>query len=432
MSDRDFNKDGQTYFELKEYKKAVECFDKAIEINPEDEVAWFNRGFAYFKLNDYNNSIDSFERAISVFDRIINENPDDGMAKEGRSLAEHMIKQISLKEEKKQEYINIVGIVTKVRDPMELKESECLQIIELSDSSSAIRAILWNENTGLDIKKGDIIGIQNGFVEYDSQEPVGYRINTDESSKIVVNPKLEEGLVQFLKESFDVSLTDIKDIDEDSTEIDILARVITLFETYSFKTKDDSGIVSSAILADNSGTIKAFFWNEKAQVPIISNAYKIENARARRTDDGMELHIGQGSRIIDENGLFIEEKGNLKSFEELESLLYASKKINDLKENDVGIKVIGKIIDVQDAFEFEENGTKFLVRIIGIEDDTGSINVNLWDEMADNIYYAVGDFIKIQNPAVVYNKNTCNLELSVGDGCNIIDASFEEIDSISN
>ena len=34
MSDRDFNKDGQTYFELKEYKKAIECFDKAIEINP--------------------------------------------------------------------------------------------------------------------------------------------------------------------------------------------------------------------------------------------------------------------------------------------------------------------------------------------------------------------------------------------------------------
>ena len=26
MSDRDFNKDGQTYFELKEYEKAIECF----------------------------------------------------------------------------------------------------------------------------------------------------------------------------------------------------------------------------------------------------------------------------------------------------------------------------------------------------------------------------------------------------------------------
>ena len=84
-------------------------------------MAWFNIGFAYFKLKDYNSSIDSFEKAISIFDRILNENPDDDMAKEGRSLAKHMIKQISSKEEKKHEYVNIVGIVTKVRDPNSLE-----------------------------------------------------------------------------------------------------------------------------------------------------------------------------------------------------------------------------------------------------------------------------------------------------------------------
>ena len=143
----------------------------------------------------------------------------------------------------------------------------------------------------------------------------------------------------------------------------------------------------------------------------------------------MELHIGQGSRMIGEDDLPNEEKANLKSFEELESLLYDYKKIKDLKENDIGIKVIGKIMDVQDTFEFEENGTKFLVRVIDIEDDTGSIKVNLWDEMAD-YKYTIGNFIKIQNPTVVYNKNTCNLELSVGDDCNIIEPSFKEINSI--
>jgi hypothetical protein len=44
--------------------------------------------------------------------------------------------------------------------------------------------------------------------------------------------------------------------------------------------------------------------------------------------------------------------------------------------------------------------------------------------MADSIY-TEGEFIKIQNPTVVYNKNTSNLELSVGDNSNIIDASFK-------
>ena len=68
MSDRDFNKDGQTYFELKEYEKAIECFGKAIGINPEDEVAWFNSGFAYFKLKDYTNSTNSFQRITLIAD----------------------------------------------------------------------------------------------------------------------------------------------------------------------------------------------------------------------------------------------------------------------------------------------------------------------------------------------------------------------------
>lgn len=36
----------------------------------------------------------------------------------------------------------------------------------------------------------------------------------------------------------------------------------------------------------------------------------------------------------------------------------------------------------------------------------------------------------ISNPSVVYNKNTVNLELSVEENCNIIDASFKEMYSI--
>ena len=65
MSDRDFNKDGQTYFELKEYKMAIECFKKAIEINPEDEVAWFNIGFAYFKLKDQIQDENIFKKILA-------------------------------------------------------------------------------------------------------------------------------------------------------------------------------------------------------------------------------------------------------------------------------------------------------------------------------------------------------------------------------
>jgi tetratricopeptide (TPR) repeat protein len=49
---------GTNFAKLGEYKKAIECFDKAIELNPNLAEAYCNRGNAYFYLKQYERAIE--------------------------------------------------------------------------------------------------------------------------------------------------------------------------------------------------------------------------------------------------------------------------------------------------------------------------------------------------------------------------------------
>jgi len=60
-----FNR-GVAYRGLKDYKKAIEDYDKAIEINPQYAKAYNNRGVAYGKLKEYKKAIEDFDKAIKI------------------------------------------------------------------------------------------------------------------------------------------------------------------------------------------------------------------------------------------------------------------------------------------------------------------------------------------------------------------------------
>jgi tetratricopeptide (TPR) repeat protein len=62
------------------YEEAVASFDKAIELKPDDDAAWYNRGFALDELNRY-------EEAITSFDKAIEFKPDDQNAWVSRGIA---------------------------------------------------------------------------------------------------------------------------------------------------------------------------------------------------------------------------------------------------------------------------------------------------------------------------------------------------------
>jgi len=61
---------GATFFYRGEYDKALSRFDAAININPYDQFAWYNKGATLAALDRNEEALDAYEKAIEI-------NPDD-------------------------------------------------------------------------------------------------------------------------------------------------------------------------------------------------------------------------------------------------------------------------------------------------------------------------------------------------------------------
>jgi len=71
---------GATYISLGNYNQAIQDFSKAIEINPKYVWAYYYRGIVFGRLGDHN-------RALQDFDKVIEINPKDAMAYMNRGNA---------------------------------------------------------------------------------------------------------------------------------------------------------------------------------------------------------------------------------------------------------------------------------------------------------------------------------------------------------
>jgi len=57
---------GITYYNLGQYSKAVDDYEKALVYDPNDHMAYYNKGNARLMLKDYKLAIDDYTDAIGV------------------------------------------------------------------------------------------------------------------------------------------------------------------------------------------------------------------------------------------------------------------------------------------------------------------------------------------------------------------------------
>ena len=56
--------DGSIEEQSKFFEEALKCFDKALEIDPNDTYAWVSKGLAFFNKNDYDQALGSILASI--------------------------------------------------------------------------------------------------------------------------------------------------------------------------------------------------------------------------------------------------------------------------------------------------------------------------------------------------------------------------------
>ena len=63
-----FNNRGASYRNLNQYNRAIEDYDQAIKIKPEDADAYVNRGISYAAMNQHDLAIEDYDLAIKIND----------------------------------------------------------------------------------------------------------------------------------------------------------------------------------------------------------------------------------------------------------------------------------------------------------------------------------------------------------------------------
>jgi tetratricopeptide (TPR) repeat protein len=57
---------GNVYFYKREYNKALDCYEKALDIDPNNGYAWYYKGGSLYYLQRYNEAIASYDKAIKI------------------------------------------------------------------------------------------------------------------------------------------------------------------------------------------------------------------------------------------------------------------------------------------------------------------------------------------------------------------------------
>lgn len=333
--------------------------------------------------------------------------------------------------------VSLIGIVTKIQDTIQFDRQDgtkgFVKSIEITDDSGSIRVTLWGDDTKLKVSKGDVLKVIGGNIEYDDYATSGYRVNTNWNTELRVNPEgneeLAEELNQIASKLGPITISEVQDHEDDGEEVDVIGRLITINDSHSFQRDDGStGFVRSGDIADSTGKVRISFWDDKAEANYgIGKAYQVENARTRLGMYEVELNVGKTTRVIE---LTDAEASDLPSFEELEEQIYETKMIDDLDEDDMNVKVVARILELEDVREFERpDGTKGRVRNMTVGDVSGFIAVTLWDDKTD-IPYDINEAIKIQNPRINYNDRSNRLELSIGNSTNILQPSYKELENL--
>ncbi len=77
---------GLAYSDLQKHEKAIEDYDRAIELNSKYDDAYYNRGNTYHELQRYEKAIEDYDRAIEL-------NPEYSLAHSNRELAYDLLKK---------------------------------------------------------------------------------------------------------------------------------------------------------------------------------------------------------------------------------------------------------------------------------------------------------------------------------------------------
>lgn len=312
--------------------------------------------------------------------------------------------------------IDVVGRILSVDDTNEFQRDDgsvgIVRSILFADETGKVRLSLWNERAEEEYAVGDAYQIENartrlGMYNVDLNIGSGARLIklSEEQASAMFIPELST----LEKNLYDYK--NISDLDEDDQDVIVVGRVIELSDMREFERDDGSeGFVRNVEIADDTGSLKVVLWDKDAKREFENGqAIKLQNPRIRLDmDNRIEANVNRSTAILDPSESEIEK---LPTHEELMEMIYVSKPIEALAEDDTNVCVTGTIREVSTernilrkcpncranvdetideyvcpncGHTFDEPNYLFMIPT-RIEDDTGDIQVTFFDNLAEEL-----------------------------------------------
>jgi len=217
----------------------------------------------------------------------------------------------------------------------------------------------------------------------------------EETAAMLIAHELTEGEVE-----------GIADIEPGMEEVKFLAKVVSVGEMREFEREgdDDPGRVLNAELADETGAIRAAFWDEMAR------------SATEELEEGQVLRV-KGRPREGYNGIEVSvDTAEPDADAEIDVDLAEGYAIEDLSMGLSDVAVRGQVLDTDDTVRTfdRDDGSEGRVANLVVGDETGRIRVTLWDDRTDLIdAFEPGESVEVIDGYV--RERDGDLELHVGD-----------------
>lgn len=147
----------------------------------------------------------------------------------------------------------------------------------------------------------------------------------------------------------------IKEVLSGMRDIEIVAKILNVYEVRQFVKQEGLGQVGSFVVGDESGSLRVVCWGNQANILKdlkSDDVVKVQNGYVRDNNGRLEVHVNDRSRIVvNPPGELVGEvlrQGYGKGMEKA-----VRKQISNLKDEEENVEILGTIVQVFDPRFFE-------------------------------------------------------------------------------
>lgn len=281
----------------------------------------------------------------------------------------------------------------------------------ICDKSGILRVVLWNDKTEMlekdELKVGQLVRFAHGYTRQDLSGKV--ELHVSERSEFEIDPKDIQGHEYPDIRKFSVKIGKIPAI-SGSKRVSLVGIVKKIFPASTFERKDLSqGKVMRFVLEDQTATIAAVVWNEKADELEknlrIGDRIQIVNGKIKKA-------IGEQLEINVDAGTYLGPASESEEFCE----------ITELREGMDVVNVEGEVATKPFVREVKTSKAEIVkLATFELKDGTGEILVSAWRKHADVASsLRQGEKVIIKNVYVKRAFSGEHLEISTRNNTSII------------